>query len=99
MPSNTGTFSAAGASGGPYFAPFGTFNVSLWVETGTFAATIILERRFAGGTWQPLTYIDGSAIVWTAALSTTLTEYENGVEYRLRCAGLSGSPVSYRLSQ
>lgn len=99
MASSVGTFSATGASAAPYMAPRGDFNVSLWVETGTFAATVILERRFDGGTWLPVSYIDGTALSWTGPVSATLSEYENGCEYRLRCTAYSGSPISYRISQ
>lgn len=67
--------------------------------SGTFVATIVPERSFDdGATWFPVTYIDGSAISWTAPCSTPLPEAEPGVWLRLKCTFTSGT-VNWRLSQ
>ena len=62
----------------------GGFSVSL---TGTFVATIIPERSTdQGATWKPFTYSDGSAVVWTAPMNTTLDEPRDDAQWRLRCS-------------
>jgi hypothetical protein len=92
----TGTFTATGNGAAVPVARRGDLNVSLW---GTFVATVTPQRSFDGGTtWLPLTYIDGSAISWTAPVSTALPEPEAGVQYRLACTWTSGT-VSWRVSQ
>ena len=55
----------------------GPFNISIW---GTFAATVALERQFDGdSTWLPVTYPDGTALSWTAPVSTGWEESEGSV--------------------
>lgn len=90
----TGAFTASGSS--IACGAEGDFNVSL---SGTFAATVVPERSFDGGnTWLPVTYIDGSAISWTAPMSAVLYEPEKGTLTRLTCTWTSGT-VTYRISQ
>jgi hypothetical protein len=89
-----GTFTGTGQSATP--SPDGDFNVSLW---GTFAATVQLERSFdAGATLLPVTYVDGSALSWSGPVSTTLSEPESGLLYRLNCTAFTSGTVNYRIS-
>jgi hypothetical protein len=93
----TGTFTATGTGTAVPVARRGDFNISLW---GTFAGTVTLERSFDGGsTWLPVTYIDGSAISWTAPISTTFAEPEAGVSYHFNCTSYTSGTVSWRISQ
>jgi hypothetical protein len=90
----TGTFTGTGQSATP--VADGDFNLSL---SGTFVATVQVERSFdAGTTWLPVTYVDGSALNWTAPVSTTLNEPESGVLYRLNCTAYTSGTVTYRIS-
>jgi hypothetical protein len=94
--SGTGTFAASGAGTAVEVARRGEVNVSLW---GTFVATVTLERSFDYGvTWLPLTYIDGSAMSWTAPMSTNISEPEKGVRYRFNCTSYTSGTVNYRIS-
>jgi hypothetical protein len=98
MPAASGSFSGVGA--GASFAPFGNFGVTLWADSGnTFGATIALERQFPGGPWLPVTYTDSTPLTFTAALNTTLQEYEQGALYRFTCTDYQSGPVNYRISQ
>lgn len=107
----TGTFAAIGASGralapvkneaatisySPAFT--GLFNVALW---GTFAATMVLERSFDGGTTFMAVSSDtvGTANTYTAPMSMTVTEVEQGVLYRWRCSAYTSGTVNYRISR
>ena len=92
----TGTFTA---TGGGQATPVrrGGLNLSL---SGTFVATLVLERSFDGGTtWLPCTYIDGTALSWTAPISTGFEEAENGVQFRFNCTSYTSGTISYRISQ
>lgn len=80
----------------PFTGVVGDRNVTVF---GTFVATITPERSFDdGANWYPITYIDGSAISWTAPFSTLIPESEPGVWLRLNCAFSSGT-VNWRISQ
>src|ERR1044072_6658965 len=92
---DTGTFTGTGQSTGAVVAQ--DFNLSL---SGTFVATVQLERSFDGGSnWLPVTYVDGSALTWTVPVSTTLNEPELGVQYRLNCTAFTSGTVRYRTSR
>ncbi len=94
-PLSSGSFAATGQS-----APvvlYGDFNVSLW---GAFVGTVALERSFDGGTtWLPVSSAAGTAASWTAPVSTTWTEPEHNVAYRLNCTAYTSGTINYRLSQ
>jgi len=91
-----GTFTATGNGASVPLARRGDLNFSL---SGTFVATIVPQRSFDGGsTWLPLTYVDGSAISWTAPMSTPIPASELGVLWRLACTWTSGT-VTWRISQ
>ena len=91
----TGNFTASGSSASLGLG--GAFNVSIW---GTFAATIVLQRSFDGGTtWLPVTMdAYGAVASFTAPASMSVMEPEPGVLYRLNCTWTSGTAY-YRLSQ
>lgn len=94
---STGTFTAAGNGTPVQLVRGGDFNVSL---AGTFVANVVPEKSFDGGTtWVPFAYIDGTAISWTAPMSTILTEAERGGFWRLRCSAFTSGTVSWRLGQ
>lgn len=92
-----GSFTASGNGASvPVVRRASDMNVSL---SGTFVATIVPQRSFDGGTtWLPLTYVDGSAISWTAPMSTPIPAPELGTLWRLACTWTSGT-VTWRLSQ
>lgn len=93
----TGSFTAVSTGTAVPIARRGDFNISL---SGTFSATVQLERSFDGGTtWLPVTYIDGTAISWTAPISTSFSEPELGVQYRFNCTAYTSGTVSWRISQ
>lgn len=93
----SGTLTAAGPSKSVSPAIGRDFNVTL---SGTFGATLQLERSFDNGsTWVPYTYIDGSSMTWSAPMSTSFAEGEQGVEYRLNCTSYSSGTIAYRISQ
>ena len=74
----------------------GPFNITI---TGTWTGTVTLKRSFDGGTtWVPVTSATGTAMAWTANVSTSFTEPEMGVQYRAEAA-LSVGPAVVRLSQ
>lgn len=90
-----GSFTAATKSATVLFK--GDFNVTL---SGTFAATVALERSFdLAATWNPITYFDGAPVRWTAPVSTPFSEVEDGVVYRLNCIAFVSGTVNWRLSQ
>ena len=65
------------------------FNLSL---SGTFSATVIIQRSFDGGsTWKDIKS-------YTAAIEETGIEPESDVFYRLSCTHSTGT-VTYRLAQ
>lgn len=74
----------------------GRFNLTL---SGTFVATVRLERSFdAGSTWHPCTVL-GRSQNFTAPCSEVVRETEAGVQYRLNCTAYTSGTVTYRLSQ
>jgi hypothetical protein len=91
----TGTLTAVQAA--PSLNLRGNFNVTL---TGSFVATITHERSFdAGATWIQSSFSDGTPVQFTAPMSTTWSEPEAGVIYRLRCIAYTSGTVVWRLSQ
>lgn len=97
MAAYTGSFTAVGNSPAPYFAPLGMFN---FVLTGTFVATVILEKSFdLGATWVPLSVDNvGTPNAYTAPLAILVNEPESVPVYRLRCSAWTSGQVNYRLS-
>lgn len=97
MAAREGTFVANGVSqtfNPPSGYPFRAFNVTI---SGTFVATVKLERSFnQGATWHGLTAAGTPIYVWTAPGSESVEENESGVQYRLNCTWTSGTVV-YRL--
>lgn len=100
----TGTFTATGQSGP--FRPVvgyrdissGQFNIS---ASGTFVATVQLERSFDNGTNWFVCSSDsaGTAASFTAPFSVVAEESEPGVIYRLNCTSFTSGTVTYRISQ
>jgi hypothetical protein len=90
----SGTLTSTGA--GDRTGVSGAFNASL---TGTFAATLRLERSFDGGaTYEPLTAL-GTAITFTGPCSETFEEPEADVRYRWNCTSYTSGTIQYRISQ
>lgn len=87
----SGTF--VGASNGAAVQIAGNFSVTL---TGTFVATVVLERTFDGATWLPVTYIGGTGVSFTAPAATVWQEPERGVTYRVRCSAYTSGTVAWR---
>lgn len=99
----TSTFTATGQSGA--FAPtisarstVNAFNIS---ASGTFVATVQLERSFDnGGTWFVCSSdAAGTPASWTAPFSVVGEEPTQGVLYRLNCTAYTSGTVTYRISQ
>lgn len=97
----TGTLGAVG--GGSAFSPLdfqdnedGKFNFTL---TGTFGATVQLQRSFDNGvTWVPVTNL-GASVSFTGPCTEVCEEPEDGVLYRAYCAAYTSGTIAYRLSQ
>jgi hypothetical protein len=90
----TGTFAATGQSAKGSFK--GCFNLTI---SGTFVATMRLERTFDDGTtWHPCTQ-GGQIIYLTGPCSEVINEPGSGVNYRLNCTAYTSGTVTYRLSQ
>jgi len=98
----TGTFTATGQSA--TFQPiirersWGQMNVS---ASGTFVATVQLERSFdSGSTWFVCSADGyGTAAAYTAPFSVVAEENVNGTIYRLNCTAYTSGTVAYRISQ
>jgi hypothetical protein len=75
----------------------GAINFTL---SGTFVATVAIERSFDGGTtWHPVFTPDGLiARSFTAPVSTWTWEGEAGVLYRLNCTAFTSGTAVARLS-
>ncbi len=76
----------------------GRFNLAL---TGTFVATVKLQRSFDGGAvWQVVSRdVTGQEAAWSAPVSLAGEEPERGVLYRLACSAYTSGSVGYRISQ
>jgi len=98
----TGTFTATGRSNS--FKPamrvmaWAQFNISV---SGTFVATVQLERSFDGGTTWFVCSSDsaGTTASWTAPFSVVGEEPTPGVVYCLNCTDYTSGTVTYRISQ
>lgn len=74
----------------------GNFNASL---TGTFVATMQLERSFDGGvTFQPLT-AGGTPITYTTIMSESFYEPEIDALYRWRCTAYTSGTITCRIGK
>lgn len=75
----------------------GVFNVAI---TGTFSATLQLERSFDGGTtWVPLSgSVVGTTVTFTAPTTFQLQEPERAVFYRVNCTVFVSGPANVRIS-
>lgn len=97
MAAVTGTFTATGQSAS--FTPAsqirdGMFNVSM---SGTFSATVVLQRSFDGTNWFTVSKPDLTDASFTAGVSFIVQEVEDGVRYRLNCTAYTSGTVTYRL--
>lgn len=98
----TGTFTATGQSSS--FQPtirdrsWGQMNIS---ASGTFVATVQIERSFdAGSNWFVCSSDGaGTAAAYTAPFSVVAEENSNGAIYRLNCTAYTSGTVTYRISQ
>ena len=100
----TGSFTATGRS--TPFAPIvggspnniAQFNVSL---SGTFVATVTLDRSFDNGVTWIVCSSDGagSAASFTAPISVVAEEPEAGVIYSFNCSAFTSGTATYRMSQ
>lgn len=72
------------------------FNITI---SGTFAATVQLQRSFNGTDFFPLTGGGFPISTWTAPASEYAVEYEVGVIYQLDCTAFVSGTVNYRISQ
>lgn len=77
------------------------FNVVL---SGTFSATVAIQRSFDdGATWHTISKnADGDAAQYTAPAGISITEIEGRDEspvlYRLNCTSYTSGTVNYRMS-
>lgn len=95
----TGQFHETGYSDSLY--AIGDINVSIWPIDGSQPVTgsALLDRSFNGGTtWLAVTESDEPVRFSTFPLSTTRTESEAGVLYRIDGRGLTGGAAMYRIS-
>jgi hypothetical protein len=70
--------------------------------SGTFVATVVLERSFdAGTTWLPVFHQNGGAAISFTAPVCMLIDcgLEDGVLHRLNCTAYTSGTVTYRISQ
>lgn len=76
----------------------GGFNITI---SGSFVATIQLERSFdKGTTWFPVSKdATGAAMAFTGVASLSGYEYESGVQYRLNCTAYTSGTAACRLSR
>lgn len=106
MTAVTGTFGATGQSDDLQPVPTKSIptRYSIWTEegiperymnvsiSGTFTATVTLERSFDGGS----TY--HTVATYTSATEARVAESEVGVLYRFNCTAYTSGTVTYRLS-
>lgn len=96
MPVVSGTFTATGRSAA-FTRDYNQrgFNFTL---SGTFVATVQLERSFDQGvTWHPVTAF-GTDVEFTIPVSETWEDPESTL-YALNCENYTSGTVTYRLSQ
>jgi hypothetical protein len=75
----------------------GVYNVAI---TGTFSATVQLERSFDGGaTWAPISGSTiGTTVTFTAPTTFVGNETERGVLYRVNCTAWVSGTANVRIS-
>lgn len=92
-----GTFTATGTSAAIGLS--GDFNFSL---SGTFQASIVLEKSFDGGTtWIPVS-LDGTGLpvsLVSQGASIVTQEIEAGMLYRVNCSSYASGSAFWRISQ
>lgn len=91
----SGNFTGTGQSSSQVVK--GYYNFSLW---GTFVGTTEIDKSFDGGTtWIPVS-LDalGDKASYTAPITVTGFECENGVLYRVNCTVYTSGTINYRLS-
>ena len=95
----TGSFTAAG--NGEFFRPDAGCPFNFNVGGSGWTATIVLQRSFdAGANWTNVS-VDGSgtASAYTAPLSLQITEWEDGMQYRVATSAYTSGTIPWRLSQ
>lgn len=92
----SGSFSGAGQSSTSTL--WGVYNLFIY---GTFTGSIRLERSFdGGGNWVPVSCTQtGSDAAYTAPMSLSFQEIEDGMLYRLNATALSVGTANYRIAQ
>lgn len=97
-----GSFTATGVS--EWFKP--SMRTMAWAHlnisaSGTFVATIKIERSFDGGTTAFVCSSDSAdtEASFTAPFSVVAEEPSAGVLYRLNCPAYTSGAVAYRISQ
>lgn len=101
----TGTISATGptstnTSDGS-FSGIGDFNVSIWSANPAqpFSGSVKVERSFDGGAnWLAFTALSEDLSL-NGTFSTTFSEPEPNVIYRLNCTSFTGGSANWRFSQ
>lgn len=92
----SGTFTAAGNTGGP-LSFLGKWNLVL---AGTFTGEVVLEDSYDGGTvWVPSVTSDGAAASLTAPGAYRIEQFEQGVLTRLRVVSLAAGTPTWRVSR
>ncbi|WP_454760575.1 hypothetical protein [Caulobacter segnis] len=103
MANVTGTFTATGQSSAftPTVGSRSTINAFNISASGTFVATVQLERSFDNGdNWFVCSSdASGTTASWTAPFSVVGEEPTPGVVYRLNCTAFTSGTVTYRISQ
>lgn len=103
MANVTGSFTATGQSSSfaPTIASRSTANGFSVSASGTFVATVQLERSFDNGdNWFVCSSdASGTTASWSAPFSVVAEEPTPGVLYRLNCTAYTSGTVTYRISQ
>jgi hypothetical protein len=103
MANVTGTFTDTGQSSSfvPTVASRSTTNAFSVSTSGTFVATVQLERSFDNGSNWFVCSSDasGTTASWTAPFSVIAEEPTQGVLYRLNCTAYTSGTVTYRIDQ
>ena len=79
------------ATNGDTFYAGGRFNVEL---SGTFVATVKLQRQLDGTNWRDVTR-DGSVVEWTAGMSEVVDEPASNVPYRFVVSSYTSGTVAW----
>lgn len=92
------TVAVTSATTFPFAQPVqGIYNVAI---TGTFVATVQLERSFDGGvTYAPISGDTiGTTVTFTAPTTFVGSEAERGVLYRVNCTAYTSGTANVRIS-